>query len=111
MLTYFEDDTLQDMLELAADLGDMFDYEQLEADYAITPRVYRVVQRGRAAEGCPIFRLGPLIGGDTTIREALFPRGRSATGGGWVDGGPGALRQFIQRCQLRNVSAPETHQG
>jgi hypothetical protein len=71
MLTYFEDDTLQDMLELAADLGDTFDYEELEADYAITPRVYRVVQRGRTAEGRPIFRLGPLNGGDTAIRTDL----------------------------------------
>lgn len=105
-----EDEVLQDVMDDA--MEEEFDAFELGglASEAVMPRVYRVMHRA-PVRGQPRFRLGPLMGGRHAVMQALFPAGRSATVGVWVHGGPGALRQFLSRYGLRQVTPPQRHGG
>jgi hypothetical protein len=104
----FLQDVMEDLME--EEFGEGLDYGGLTSE-AVSPRVYRVVHRPPTRGWRPRFRLGPLISGAHAIRRALFPTGRSPTGGVWVQGGRGALRQFLQQYRLRNVTPPQRHDG
>jgi hypothetical protein len=114
MWTVADEEFLQNLME------DVREEELGEGlDYAVPPRVYRVVHRppipvtdadGRVGKR-PVFRLGPLISGAHAIWRTLFPKGRSPAASVWVQGGPKALRHFLQQYHLRKVEPPEVHSG